>query len=442
MTQTKAATISSISVVRLFGRYSYHLPARQDSNLLILYGDNGSGKTTILRLIFHVMSPARHRGHRTWIGGVPFERFRVDLSDGTAISVARTRPTAGSYTYEIYKGSECINSTPVVFDEDNRIANQEATGLALDDLLPLINGAVKSNIYHIRDDRIVESDQLRNRRSEGNPGIRSWHSSRDPFFGEEASGDRLIDQRAEDLSFALSRATRWARDQAHGATTTGTATASSIYVDVIKRIVETPTTSLTPRPEVSQLLEKIAELEQLEEDFGAYGLAAGFVGDQLRHHLKEADEDAQPVIAEILQPYLGSLEARFQALESLKTRMEVFVEWIDSLLKDKWIYFNIQDGIRLSTYDHEPLSPAMLSSGERHLLLLLASTLYAQQSPSIFLIDEPELSLNIKWQRQFLEVLTECTQDSSTQFVMATHSFEILSGHDEFVVHLEHPSPE
>ena len=57
-----SATIRRITVNDLFGRYTYVVEPRDNSNLLILYGDNGSGKTTILRLLFHLLSAGRTQG--------------------------------------------------------------------------------------------------------------------------------------------------------------------------------------------------------------------------------------------------------------------------------------------------------------------------------------------------------------------------------------------
>lgn len=87
-------SIVRIDVEKLFGKYTYSLPdedIRQEnySSLLIMYGDNGCGKTTVLKLLFHVLSPALRRGHRSFIARVPFKSFSVLLADGTRITVRR-----------------------------------------------------------------------------------------------------------------------------------------------------------------------------------------------------------------------------------------------------------------------------------------------------------------------------------------------------------------
>ena len=64
-------SVVRISLEKLFGQFSYELPGKEDhrdvSNLFILYGDNGSGKTTILSLLFHLLESEDNKGHKTFV---------------------------------------------------------------------------------------------------------------------------------------------------------------------------------------------------------------------------------------------------------------------------------------------------------------------------------------------------------------------------------------
>ena len=61
----------------------------------------------------------------------------------------------------------------------------------------------------------------------------------------------------------------------------------------------------------------------------------------------------------------------------------------------------------------------------------------SRDMPSIFIIDEPELSLNIKWQRKLVHALNALVQGKSNQFLFATHSMEIIPQHRRAVVQSE-----
>ena len=68
-----------------------------------------------------------------------------------------------------------------------------------------------------------------------------------------------------------------------------------------------------------------------------------------------------------------------------------------------------------------------LSSGEKQLLTLLTCLFIDGKNRNIVLIDEPELSLNMKWQNKLIDLFEEYLP--STQVIMATHSPSIADGH-------------
>ena len=68
-----------------------------------------------------------------------------------------------------------------------------------------------------------------------------------------------------------------------------------------------------------------------------------------------------------------------------------------------------------------------LSSGEKQLLTLLTGLFIDGKNRNIVLIDEPELSLNMKWQNKLIDLFEEYLP--STQVIMATHSPSIADGH-------------
>lgn len=72
-----------------------------------------------------------------------------------------------------------------------------------------------------------------------------------------------------------------------------------------------------------------------------------------------------------------------------------------------------------------------LSSGERQLIVMFSHLIFKKESnPSgIFIIDEPELSLHIDWQKDFIKYAME--SNPNTQLILATHSPDILIGNEQ-----------
>lgn len=75
-----------------------------------------------------------------------------------------------------------------------------------------------------------------------------------------------------------------------------------------------------------------------------------------------------------------------------------------------------------------------LSSGEKHLLSFLTIFLIEGKERDILMIDEPELSLNIKWQRNILDLLKKLAPKS--QIIVASHSPIIGRKNLEYLVEL------
>tara|TARA_E500000318_G_scaffold99024_1_gene100783 strand:- start:9607 stop:10971 length:1365 start_codon:yes stop_codon:yes gene_type:complete len=73
------------------------------------------------------------------------------------------------------------------------------------------------------------------------------------------------------------------------------------------------------------------------------------------------------------------------------------------------------------------ISTKNLSSGEIQLIVIITHLVFCEQNdePTVFVIDEPELSLHISWQEKFVKAITEASP--STQFILATHSPAIIS---------------
>ena len=121
--------------------------------------------------------------------------------------------------------------------------------------------------------------------------------------------------------------------------------------------------------------------------------------------------------------------------------LEAYLSAINSFLAEsqKVAFFSEQDNtlrfkiIGESNDDGRPISE--LSSGEKQIVTVLAYLAYEAGNNSIFLIDEPELSLHISWQAGLLKAL-QSVQPLGCQLIMATHSPEIVGDKRDRVVKL------
>ena len=66
-----------------------------------------------------------------------------------------------------------------------------------------------------------------------------------------------------------------------------------------------------------------------------------------------------------------------------------------------------------------------LSSGERQIIIVLTYLAFLAGENSIFIVDEPELSLHLRWQGYLVTALNNL-RPQNCQIVIATHAPEIV----------------
>ncbi|WP_210501182.1 AAA family ATPase, partial [Pantoea ananatis] len=124
------------------------------------------------------------------------------------------------------------------------------------------------------------------------------------------------------------------------------------------------------------------------------------------------------------------LKIEKQLLSSINILLDVFNSF---LVGNKKLVINKKD-IYIET-DTSELSIDALSSGERHILTFLALVIIAGRGKDFLIIDEPEISLNIQWQRTLLGLLKELVPE--TQIIVASHSPIISKKSPNSLVKLE-----
>lgn len=115
----------------------------------------------------------------------------------------------------------------------------------------------------------------------------------------------------------------------------------------------------------------------------------------------------------------------------IRRPIEVFQETINDFICDeideKEIQITPLGRIYFTTkYSSSPISIQSLSSGEKQLLTFFANLIFnvGKNSAGIFVVDEPELSLHLYWQKIFVDKAMEI--NNNIQMIFATHAPEII----------------
>ena len=89
-----------------------------------------------------------------------------------------------------------------------------------------------------------------------------------------------------------------------------------------------------------------------------------------------------------------------------------------------------------SEIPNRTLSIYNLSSGEKQIIIIFARLIFGLNSHEhgIYIIDEPEASLHLAWQKRFVESVQKV--DNTIQLIFATHSPEISGKNSNRMVKL------
>ncbi|MFC2032056.1 AAA family ATPase, partial [Chloroflexota bacterium] len=130
-------------------------------------------------------------------------------------------------------------------------------------------------------------------------------------------------------------------------------------------------------------------------------------------------------------PQLQSVVADIDRTEQKITRIMAPQNNLESLIGrmfsgNKTLHFGDRS-IDVITDAKENIGIGSLSSGEKHILQIFIETLLSNDCT--FLIDEPEISVHIDWQRELIKTMHDL--NPSLQLILATHSPEIMADIDE-----------
>lgn len=129
-----------------------------------------------------------------------------------------------------------------------------------------------------------------------------------------------------------------------------------------------------------------------------------------------------------------------EAWEPIKKYLDTLSEFLSESGKKLWFS---DERLQLSFYipeageveEGEGRSLKDLSSGERQVLIVLTYLAFMSGPNSVFIIDEPELSLHLRWQAYLIKAL-KTLRPNNGQIILATHAPEIAGRARDYCIHL------
>lgn len=438
--------ISSLSIKGLFGYFDHDIQLKTKDRITIIHGPNGVGKTTILRLLNDLFATRFYS-----LLSIPFERIIVRFQPKGTLTIQKK--------HEGNRGS--LPKLALVLRIGTMKAEHTAEPILERELrhrFPL--SIIERMIPHI--ERIGPREWL-DKRTEDVMSLEEVIFRYSAHLPEEIQElakpiPRMLKEALKDISVYLIETQRLftslppkdleprRRHAEPMARMTVEEYADDMVNNIQARMRESGAlTASLDRDFPWRLLEKKIHKEAVERNIRKLYTEQSKYRDRLMRSGLIDPEKQVPLPSgklgemerKVLWIYLKDVERKLQIFDSLLIRTELLREIISSRFSYKDFVINKGEGfVFTSTHDKSKVPLKALSSGEQHELVLAYDLLFRVKKNSLVLIDEPELSLHVTWQRKFLEDIARISELADLDFLIATHSPSIIHDRRDLMVAL------
>ena len=441
MPQSDFLRLQRIVADGLFGTYNHDIHLNLHDRVTLLHGPNGVGKTAILG-----MTSALLQERFEYFNKVPFSRFLLLFHDGSTLEL---RPndeaeTDGSpYVLTLTENSTSRSATV------SRVSTAAAVAAQVDYLRP--HEDIGRMWIDMRDGEVLSASEVLVRYADSVPPDEkdedlSWFSA----FLKNANAHFIEAQRLVRMDSA-SRGRYEHSGRHRRVPMISTVVEYSRYFR--KRLAETmaqygrqsqaldqsfPQRLMEAEDEleVPELQTRMSMLDTKTAEYKTMGIldktpAHPFPVSSLGH--------IDRTQARVMTLYVEDTEKKLQALEDLATRTRLLLDNVNQKYRHKRIQLDREQGFVAASDTGQPLPLHSLSSGEQQELVLHYDLLFKVPSNTVVLIDEPELSLHVAWQKKFLPDLLEIVQLSNFDALVATHSPFIVGDRTDLMIGLGDP---
>jgi predicted ATP-binding protein involved in virulence len=128
----------------------------------------------------------------------------------------------------------------------------------------------------------------------------------------------------------------------------------------------------------------------------------------------------------VMKTYLDDVVQKLSVFDAVLDRVDLLTSVLNEKLLFKTFRVSRDQGFVFISDEGREIPLAGLSSGEQHELVLLYDLLFNVPTGSLVMIDEPEISLHVSWQRRFMADMQRIANIGRLRFVVATHSPQIV----------------
>ena len=179
-------------------------------------------------------------------------------------------------------------------------------------------------------------------------------------------------------------------------------------------------------PGAQQIIEKLSKIRLEQKKLREVGFLSYEPGEWQDNFITGEDIDGDTGILAALQLYAEDIEKKCLIFGDLERKIDLLIMIINSLFLNLSFEIRADKGFNFMVADNEPVAPEKLSSGEQNQLVMYYDLIFSTDPGTLVLVDEPEISLHIVWQRLYLEFIRKITSITGSGFLIATHSPQLI----------------
>ena len=410
-----------IKIKNLFNRFNYDINF-SGKNVSIITGPNGYGKSTILKIIDSITN-----GRIDFFVKIEFKSIEIGLED-KKILIKKENNRLRINDCELKLNSKnslvdfehYINDTPYIrYIDESKIFDRRIEEERSYDELFLHYLYNRSNIFYSRRSYNEEIEEKLNRirKFEAQMGKVRFISAQRLYKKRSHFHDEEILNVIEDLPNKLQEKIQ---------------KISSEYASVSNKLDGTYT---------KRLLESKNKIKDDDEYKKLWEEADAKFKKLKKYQLVDLEmintEEYNAYYSTALKIYFDDFAKKYSVFEPLVKKLDLFTDIINTRFLFKKIIISKENGFKILDEEYrKEIKLKDLSSGEQQEIVLFYDLIFNIESDLLLLIDEPEISLHVLWQKMFLNDLLRIVQDKSISVIVATHSPQIISGHWDIQIDL------
>ncbi|GAA5013736.1 AAA family ATPase [Massilia kyonggiensis] len=442
--------ITNISVKKLFGIFDHNIALNSESGITIIIGENGLGKTVILESVHAFFTK-----NFAFFKRLDFESFTFQFNNGEVWEISRRAEghTMSLYVLRWFTTKNERTKTYKFFSANIQDKSEISGRFSPGAYERALSGSLITNLEEISDPRvrrIVEYEYYQRNRylhhlemeeeslakkipSWFNDGIRRVEvkliETQRIMTAKERGGDAYVRTVQKFSNELVEEISKLSKESAEISTSLDSTYPNRLMQKLRQGEVDSYDT-------LNQALTKLDERRKL---LNATGLIESRSGNDV---LQINSSDLS--LFNPLKLYIDDSNKKLAPYDTMTEKISLFKAILNKRFKHKDVEINKTTGFVFRSRvqknragNYEIIPPSKLSSGEQHELVMFYELIFNSKKGDTILIDEPELSLHISWQNQFIKDLRDVTSMNNVSVVIATHSPDIIAENWDLRVELK-----